>query len=302
MKKTRMGLIALALVLALAVSGVLLAASAAENTKVPNTKETVWGTTVSSNEKGAIDTSNVAEGYISATYTGNCASVRVQITKDGGETYTYTLSSPGQAEVFPLSEGSGSYTVRIYEGSGPSSNYYLAYGATVTAKLRDELLPYLYPNQFVDYTPSSQIVSKAVEITAGKQADLDKLTAIYNYVVDNIAYDYDLANTVQSGYVPHLDSVLSSKKGICFDYASVMCAMLRSQHIPAKMIFGYAGNIYHAWIDVYIESQGWIQKAIYFDGTTWKLMDPTFASTSKSKGKIAPYVPDTTVYSAKYVY
>ena len=302
MNKKRVGVIALVLVLALAVSGVLMAASAAENTKVPNTKETTWGVTVSSNEKGAIDTTNVSEGYISATYTGNSPCVRVQISKDGGELYTYTLTTPGKAEVFPLSEGSGAYTIRIYEGSNPTANYYLAYGVTVTANLRDELLPYLYPNQFVDYTASSQVVAKAAEITAGKQADLDKLTAIYNYVVDTIAYDYNLANTVQSGYVPNLDSVLSSKKGICFDYASVMCAMLRSQHIPAKMIFGYAGNVYHAWINVYIESEGWIQKAIYFDGTTWKLMDPTFASTSKSKGKIAPYVPDTTVYSQKFVY
>lgn len=302
MKKTKVRLLAVVLVVAIAVSVGMLAASAAENTKVPATKDPVWGVTVSANGKCSIDTSNAAEGYFSATYTGSSNQVRLQVTKSGGETYTYFMSNQGDTEIFPLSEGSGKYTISIYEGTGSGSNYYLAHGITLNASLRDELLPYLYPNQYVNYTASSQVATKAAEITAGMQSDLDKLTAIYSYVVSNFTYDYDLASNVKSGYIPNLDTVLTSKTGICFDYASTMCAMLRSQHIPAKMIFGYAGNVYHAWINVYIESEGWIQKAIYFDGTTWKLMDPTFASTAKAKGKIAPYIPDTTTYSEKFVY
>ena len=41
---------------------------------------------------------------------------------------------------------------------------------------------------------------------------------------------------------------------------------------------GYTGDLYHAWINTYIPTVGWVNNMIYFDGTSWKLMDPTFAS------------------------
>lgn len=68
------------------------------------------------------------------------------------------------------------------------------------------------------------------------------------WVTDNVAYDTQLAATVKSGYVPDPDSVLAKRSGICYDYASLMAAMVRSQGIPARLVVGYAAdNIYHAW-------------------------------------------------------
>ena len=54
------------------------------------------------------------------------------------------------------------------------------------------------------------------------------------------------------------EDLLAQKKGICFDYAALMTAMLRSQDIPTKLVVGYTGNLYHAWINVYLEGQGWV--------------------------------------------
>ena len=80
---------------------------------------------------------------------------------------------------------------------------------------------------------------------AASSADaLDVVSSVYNYVVTNITYDTAKANSVQSGYLPNCDSVLSQKKGICFDYAAVMTAMLRSQNIPTKLVVGYTGSLY----------------------------------------------------------
>ena len=45
---------------------------------------------------------------------------------------------------------------------------------------------------------------------------------VYNYVVQNITYDKQLAASVKSGYLPVLDTVLAKKTGICFDYAALM--------------------------------------------------------------------------------
>ncbi len=87
-----------------------------------------------------------------------------------------------------------------------------------------------------------------------------------------------MARTVKSGYLPDVDKVLERKKGICFDYAAVMTAMLRSLKIPCKLVIGYAGVEYHAWINVYSEDSGWMDGVVFFDGKTWRLLDPTFAS------------------------
>ena len=50
------------------------------------------------------------------------------------------------------------------------------------------------------------------------------------------------------------------EKGICFDYAALMTAMLRSQGIPTKLEIGYSGEVYHAWISTYIDEIGWVDK------------------------------------------
>ena len=121
-------------------------------------------------------------------------------------------------------------------------------------------------------------------------------------MVKNLTYDQQKAETVKSGYLPVLDTVLSSKKGICFDYAALMTGMLRSQGVPCKLVVGYAGTAYHAWISVYSEETGWVDGAIYFNGSTWQRMDPTFASSSNSSESVMKYIGDGSNYTTKYVY
>ena len=117
----------------------------------------------------------------------------------------------------------------------------------------------------------------------------------------------ELAATVKSGYLPVLDNVLAAQKGICFDYAAVMAGMLRSLEVPCKLVTGYVplGNGqtgYHAWISVWSGENGWVEGAIYFDGTTWQRMDPTFASSANRSESIMQYIGDGSNYSVKYVY
>ena len=115
-------------------------------------------------------------------------------------------------------------------------------------------------------------------------------------------YDKEKAATVKSGYLPVLDEVLKEKKGICFDYASLMTGMLRSQGVPCKLVVGYAGTAYHAWISVWTEESGWVDGVIFFDGKAWQRMDPTFASSGKQSKAIMEYIGDGSHYTAKYLY
>ncbi len=130
---------------------------------------------------------------------------------------------------------------------------------------------------------------------------MEVIGAVYEYVITNIDYDYDKAETVESGYLPNVDKILAQKSGICFDYAAVMAAILRSQRIPTRLEIGYAGDAYHAWVSTYIKDIGWINGIIEFDGKDWTLMDPTFAANS-SESDLKEFIGDGSNYATKYVY
>ena len=259
------------------------------------------GTKTEANSSATLDYSNSAEGYVMLKYSSSGTKIKTQITGPSGLAYTYNQSLSGVWDVYPLSDGNGSYKISVYENiSGRSYATVFAYAITVS--LKDEFVPFLIPNKYVNYSASSKAVKKSAELCAGKTAVIKKVKAVYDYVITNFSYDYQLAKTVQSGYIPELDTVMAKKKGICFDYAAVMTAMLRSQGIPTKLVFGYAGSVYHAWISVYSSETGWINSAIYFDGKHWKLMDPTFASTGMSSASIMKYIGNGKNYSVKYIY
>ena len=175
-------------------------------------------------------------------------------------------------------------------------------GSGFNASIKDQFTTFLYPNQYVDYSVAPNTVKKAWELTSRCPTELDKVAAVYDYVVTTLKYDTAKAINVQSGYLPVLDQVLSRKTGICFDYAALMTGMLRSQGIPCKLVVGYAGSAYHAWISVWSEGSGWIDAAVFFDGTAWHRMDPTFASSANKSDSIMQYIGNGSNYTEKYLY
>jgi len=258
------------------------------------------GTKVHKAERAVIDYSNTTDGYVMVQFTGQSDKrLRTQV-KGPATTYTYELPK-GQWEVFPLSDGNGVYQVSVYENVKDKS-YALVTSVSFEVQLQDEFAPYLLPNQYVNYTPGSAVVAKAAEIVGSEPDTLKKVELVYNYVVGNLIYDTQKAASVKSGYVPVLDTVLAEKKGICFDYAALMAAMLRSQGVPCKLIVGYAGTAYHAWISVWSPETGWVDGAIFFDGVSWQRMDPTFASSGNKSDSIMQFIGDGKNYTAKYLY
>ncbi|WRS26450.1 transglutaminase-like domain-containing protein [Oscillospiraceae bacterium MB08-C2-2] len=260
------------------------------------------GTSTSGNSLVTIDSSNMGEGYVMIQYSGSASKVKVQITKAGRTTYTYDLNTGGKFEVFPLTNGDGSYTINVYENVY-SNQYALGYGTTLEVTLNSSTLPFLYPSQYVNYNAQSNTVKKGAELAGSADSELALVSKIYNYCIQNITYDYNKAATIKSGYLPVVDTILSTGTGICFDYAAVMTAMLRSQNIPTQLHVGYvSGGIYHAWINTYITDVGWVNNIIYFDGKSWKMMDPTFASSGGQSSEIMAFIGNGTNYSVQYIY
>lgn len=262
------------------------------------------GTAVYGNESSSIDASNSDQGYVMVKFSTDCEKVIVRITGPDSVQYTYMLPVRDEYRTFPLSAGNGTYTIEIMQGVGGTS-YVLASSATIDVVLEDEFLPFLYPNQYSMITADSKAVKKAEELSKDAHSDLEVVTNIYHYVIETIEYDVDKAKSISDGYItayiPDVDKVLKEKKGICFDYASLMTAMLRSQGIPTKLEVGYAGDRLHAWINTYIDEIGWVDKIIQFDGESWSLMDPTLGANSDSKS-VGQYIGDGENYTLKYSY
>jgi len=259
------------------------------------------GTAAHSNEKAIIDYSNAKEGYISVKYLKNTTRQLIVIIKaPNGVSYTYRIK-PGIFEFFPLSESNGSYSIDVYEHV-EGTKYSIANSAIISVTLVNEFVPFLTPSQYVNYNENSQAVIRAIEIVGVTVSIIEKISVIYNYIISNFTYDKELARNVQSGYIPDVDAVLRRRQGICFDYAALMTAMIRSHGIPCQLVVGYAGEIYHAWINVYSIETGWINKVIYFSGRSWTLMDPTFASTSNQSKEIMKFIGDGSNYSVRFRY
>lgn len=258
------------------------------------------GVNVYQNDFASIDASNTSQGYVMVKYNGTNEKVKLQITCPDQSCYTYLISDRGAYDTFPLTAGNGSYALQVLENVA-GDTYTVSLAQSINVSIEDEFLPFLYPNQYVNFHTDSKAVSKGSDLAKDTCSDLDVVQNIYNYVIKNISYDTEKAQNVSYGYVPDIDDTLSSKKGICFDYAALMTSMLRSQNIPTKLEVGYSGDAYHAWISTYIDDKGWVDDIIQFDGDTWQIMDPTLAATNDSAA-VKKYVGDGSHYVVKYTY
>lgn len=245
-----------------------------------------------------LDISNQDQGYLTAESDSDDSRMNIQLTAPSGVVYSYFLE-PDEQTVLPFSEGSGEYLITCYQ-QVDGNQYAALYTETLTIKLQNEFLPFLYPNQYVDFSSKSKACKLAASLVKEDMTDIDILKTFYAYVTSHISYDYDKADSVEAGYLPDIDDTLSTGTGICFDYAALTTAMLRSQDIPCKLQIGYSGDVKHAWIDVYIRGSGWVTKAVSFDGDTWKLMDPTFDANSDGDEAIQEYIGDESNYTVQF--
>ena len=249
--------------------------------------------------EAVVDISNVAQGYVALRYKGSAKKISVEVIGKNNKVYKYFIERTEEPTYFPLTSGNGTYQISVYENV-QDDEYSVLMMDSFEVKLKNKFLPFLYPNQYVEFTSKTKAVKEAKKLAKDSKDDLAIVKAVYNYVVKNVKYDDEKAQNVQSGYLPSVDETLKTKKGICFDYAALTTAMLRARDIPCKLQIGYAGTVKHAWISVYIRSKGWVDKAVEFSGESWSRMDPTFDSNSKDKENIQQYIGDDDNYSVQF--
>jgi len=208
----------------------------------------------------------------------------------GDSRYTYNLAGDGSLETFPLQSGNGEYTVSIMENT-EGNKYRYVLTEKITVKAKDENSPYLGSVQMIKWSSNMAPIKKAKELTSGAGSDDAKVKKIYNFVVSNIRYDKDKLDKLPSTYVPNIESTYKTKSGICYDFASLTAAMLRSVGIPTKLVKGYADGVkgYHAWNEVYM-------------GGKWVVIDTSYDAQMRENGASYSMIKSKSKYQAKKVY
>jgi hypothetical protein len=116
----------------------------------------------------------------------------------------------------------------------------------------------------------SEIKSLARQLTSGAKSEYEAVSAVINWVTDNIKYTFN---------PPQYDAsyTLSTKSGNCQNFAHLSIALLRSVGIPARIVGGITlkeswkvpidaknfivqsmGQGGHAWLEVYFPDLGWL--------------------------------------------
>lgn len=180
------------------------------------------------------------------------------------------------------------HPVNVYEASSqvpqPSATELRAGGSYPPQILLNYLqLPRLDP----------RIPHLAEQITASAENSYDKAVAVENYLRSNFGYTLQLPRVAPKD--PIANFLFERKRGHCEYFASTMAVMLRSLHIPARVVNGFRtgefndltsqyvvrGSDAHSWVEVYFPQYGWVS----FDPTPGGAGD-----LGKGMGRLALYL------------
>lgn len=149
-------------------------------------------------------------------------------------------------------------------------------------KIPSTLLKYTTADEYWEVdNPTINSLSK--NLTEGQTGVLNKVKAIYNFVVDNVEYDYSKLEKQASERERYgAIKTYTLGKGVCGDFADLFVTLCRSSGIPAIVVKGF---IYdrdglfpqeengHAWTEVFIPEYGWLP------------VDPTWALFGSLEGR-----------------
>lgn len=235
------------------------------------------------------DESQMGSGVVSINYELlKDVHYKVMVNKEG-VSYSYDLT---EDTIVPLQMGNGKYSIFILKQVSGNA-YKMVKNEVFEAKLIGENNAYLQSMQLVNWNHDMEVIKKAKELTIDAKNDQEKIKAIYDYVVNNMTYDYQKFSGLSSDYIPCIEEISKAGKGICYDFAVLTAAMLRSVNVPTKLIMGYKKgmNQYHAWNQAYVE-----------DIDEWITIDTTLDSGRARYSDSNKIQKDSTLYTVSAEY
>ncbi len=125
----------------------------------------------------------------------------------------------------------------------------------------------------------TRIAKLAEQITAPAPSNYDKAVALEQYLSTHFGYTLELPRTLPQD--PLANFLFERKKGHCEYFASSMAVMLRSLHIPSRIVTGFRGGEFNDLTGQYVvrasDAHSWVEA--FFPGTGWISFDPTPAGS-----------------------
>lgn|GEM_PF-423834 len=212
------------------------------------------------------------EGYIRIS--GSTDNNKIKLLVSGGDKqvwYDVKLNN-GEFDEEIWFDKKGKYTIKVMVHEYDRK---YSYGPGFTLENTEESDEYLIPAKHIE-SNDAVIIDTAREITKACSSDLEKARAIYDWVTDNIRFDYNKLEMHKRGQYDNKYGALNTiktRRGVCYDYATLAAALSRSLGLRAKVAEGdlNKGPLkgLHAWNEIYIEESGsWIRIDTTLGATT----------------------------------
>ncbi len=129
----------------------------------------------------------------------------------------------------------------------------------------------------------ARIPKLAEEITATATSNYDKAIAVERYLSTHFGYTLELPRSRPAD--PLANFLFERKRGHCEYFASSMAVMLRTLHIPSRIVTGFRGGEFNDLTGQYVirasDAHSWVEA--YFPGSGWISFDPTPAGSLPSR-------------------
>jgi hypothetical protein len=124
---------------------------------------------------------------------------------------------------------------------------------------------YTKPEPYIE-SDDPNIKGNATKLTAGVADIESRVTSLFNFVSNSDIFRYD--DSVQnitcnsSNHIRGAVWALQNRRGVCFDFACLLVALLRALGLPSRLsegivLDGSSGFIVHDWAEVYLPEVGW---------------------------------------------
>lgn len=151
---------------------------------------------------------------------------------------------------------------------------YLSFSYFYNAGEKETIKKEVVAEGVIDIHPSAyDYTAIAEKITRGKDTDLEKIEAIYEWICANIAYD-----TTYSIY--HADECFDKRRGVCNAYSELFYYIAKSVGVKSYVVHGIAKQS-----NGYIDPRGHAWICAEANGRTM-LLDPTWGAGSVSDDNV----------------
>ena len=150
---------------------------------------------------------------------------------------------------------------------------------------RSRFAEYLRPTRFID-SDNPDVIDFAASITASKNTDVDKATALYYAVRDGIRYDPYTVDLQPEAM--RASAVLARKFGFCVSKSVLLAASARVQGIPSRLGFADVRNhlvteklrrrmqtdlfVFHSYTELFLEGK-WVKATPAFNSSLCERFD-----------------------------